>query len=74
MIAAARLRNAAHVASGCAEFHVCEMESFDPGAVKFDAVLALRVGLFHRDPAKAHNLVKRWLKPGGRIVAEFDEP
>ena len=74
MIAAAVHRNATHIASGRAEFHVSDLEDFDPGLLRFDAVLALRVGLFDREPQKAHALVARWLKPGGRIVAEFDQP
>ena len=74
MIAAAMRRNAVHVAAGRAEFHVCELLEFDPGNAKFDAVLALRVGFFHRHPREARALVARWLKPGGRVVAEFDEP
>ena len=74
MVEAARRRNAAHLVSGRAEIVVSELEAFDPGRRRFDAVLALRVGLFHRDPEKAHALVRRWLKPGGRLVAEYDEP
>jgi len=34
----------------------------------------VRVGLFHREPARARALAERWLAPGGRIVAAFDEP
>ncbi len=74
MIDAAMRRNAVHVAAGRAEFQVCELLEFDPGGEKFDAVLALRVGFFHRHPKEARALVARWLKPGGRVVAEFDEP
>lgn len=74
MIAAAKRRNKAHVAARLAEFHVVEMTKFDPGEQRFDAILALRVGIFHREPARAHALVKRWLRPGGRMVVEFDEP
>ena len=74
MISAALRRNARHVASGLAEFHVSEFENFDAGGRRFDAILALRVGIFHRAPAKARELVTKLLKPGGRIVAEYDEP
>jgi cyclopropane fatty-acyl-phospholipid synthase-like methyltransferase len=74
MIEAARRRNAAHEAAGLVEFHVASLESFDPGTLRFDAVLAIRVGLFHRRPEYARMLVSRWLRPGGRVVAEFDEP
>jgi cyclopropane fatty-acyl-phospholipid synthase-like methyltransferase len=74
MIAVALQRNALHIAAGRAEFHVAELEKFDPGDLRFDAVLAVRVGIFHREPKRAHGLVRRWLKPRGRIVAEFDAP
>lgn len=74
MIAAARRRNAEHISAGIAEFHLAALEDFDPGAQRFDVVLAIRVGIFHREPERARSMVRRWLKPRGRIVAEFDEP
>lgn len=74
MIAAAVRRNARHISAGLAEFHVAELEDFDPGERRFDAVLAIRVGIFHREPERARAIVSRWLKPRGRIIAEFDEP
>jgi ubiquinone/menaquinone biosynthesis C-methylase UbiE len=74
MISAAVRRNAEHITSGRAEFHVCDLEDFDPAGRQFDAILALRVRLFHRDPTKARHLIAAYLKPGGRIVAEYDEP
>lgn len=74
MIVAAKRRNAHHVVAGKAEFHVAALEKFDPGERRFDAALAIRVGLFHREPERARSLVKRWLKPGARVIAVFDEP
>ena len=74
MVAAAARRNAAFVASGAAEFMVASLEDVDLGARRFDAILAVRVGLFHREPAPAHALAERWLAPGGRMLAAFDEP
>lgn len=74
MIAAATRRNARHIAAGLAKFQVSPLESFDPGAQKFDTILALRVGLFRRDPTRARRLIASWLKPGGKLIAEFDEP
>ena len=74
MVAAAKRRNAAHLAAGRAEFHVASLERFNPGRRRFDAVLALRVRLFPEEPERARALVSRWLKPDARIVAEFDEP
>ncbi len=74
MIAAAVKRNAQHISAGLAEFHVATLEDFDPGKQKFDVVLAARIGLFHREPERAHHIVKQWLKPRGRMIVEFDEP
>jgi ubiquinone/menaquinone biosynthesis C-methylase UbiE len=74
MIAAARRRNAAWVEAGTAEFLVASLEDLDLGDRRFDTILAVRVGLFHREPARARALASPWLAPGGRIVAAFDEP
>jgi ubiquinone/menaquinone biosynthesis C-methylase UbiE len=74
MIAAARRRNAAHVAAGRAEFLVMDLEALELGERRFDVVFAVRVGLFHREPARARALAERWLAPGGRILAVFDAP
>lgn len=74
MIAAAVRRNATHVGSGRAEFHVADLIDFDPQGRRFDAILALRVGIFHREPDKAYEIIRPWLKPRGRIIAEYDEP
>ena len=74
MIAAARRRNAAHVAAGRAEFLVMALEALDLGDRRFDVIFAARVGLFHREPARARGYAGRWLAPGGRIVTEYDAP
>jgi ubiquinone/menaquinone biosynthesis C-methylase UbiE len=74
MIAAARRRNAAHVAAGRAEFLVMALEALDLGDRRFDVIFAARVGLFHREPARARGYAERWLAPGGRIVTEYDAP
>ena len=74
MIAAAARRNAAYVESGAAEFLVASLEDADLGGRRFDAILAVRVGLFDREPERARALAVRWLAPGGRIVAAFDAP
>jgi ubiquinone/menaquinone biosynthesis C-methylase UbiE len=73
MIAAAQRRNAEHVADGRAEFLVRELEDLDLGERRFDKVFAARVGLFHRDPDRAHELVRPWLAPGGTVRAFYDE-
>ena len=74
MIAAAAHRNAAFVTAGRAEFLVMELEALDLGARRFDVVFAVRVGLFHREPQRARQLVEPWFKPGGRLHAVFDPP
>jgi ubiquinone/menaquinone biosynthesis C-methylase UbiE len=74
MIEAAARRNAAWVEAGVAEFLVMELETLDLGERRFDKAFAVRVGLFHRDPARAQALVEPWLAPGGTVLAVFDEP
>jgi len=74
MIEAARRRNAAYAKAGTAEFLVAELEELDLGERRFDTIFAVRVGLFHRDPRRAHALAERWLAPGGAVHAFFDPP
>lgn len=74
MIEAASRRNAEHVAAGRAEFLVAPLEDLGLGDRRFDKIFAIRVGLFHRDPERAHGLVGRWLSRGGEVRAFFDEP
>jgi ubiquinone/menaquinone biosynthesis C-methylase UbiE len=74
MIAAAGRRNAAWVEAGKANFVVATLEDLDLGELRFDKVFAVRVGLFHREPERARGLAERWLAPGGRLLAVFDEP
>jgi hypothetical protein len=31
-----------------------------------------RVGLFHREPARARRLAERWLMPGGTLRSVYD--
>ena len=69
MIDAARRRNAAYVEAGTAEFLVAQLEELDLGDRSFDKIFAVRVGLFHREPERAHRVVERWLAPGGEISA-----
>ena len=73
MIAAAALRNAEHVDSGRAEFLVRRLEELDLGERRFDKVLAVRVGLFHREPDRARALAERWLAPGGTLHVAYDK-
>jgi cyclopropane fatty-acyl-phospholipid synthase-like methyltransferase len=68
MVAAAARRNPE------AEIILGTLEDADLGERRFDAVLAVRVGLFHREPDRARALAERWLAPGGRLVVEHDFP
>lgn len=72
MIDAASRRNAVHVAAGEAELVVATLEQLDLGDRRFDKILAVRVGLFHREPDRAR--AERWLAPGGAVFAVFDPP
>ena len=74
MVEAAARRNAAFVERGTAEFLVMRLEALDLGDRRFGVVFAVRVGLFHREPQRARELVERWLKPTGRMHAIFDPP
>jgi ubiquinone/menaquinone biosynthesis C-methylase UbiE len=74
MIEAASRRNASYVEAGKAEFIVATLEDLDLGDRRFDKIFAVRVGLFDRDPERAHGLAERWLAPGGTLSAHFDSP
>jgi ubiquinone/menaquinone biosynthesis C-methylase UbiE len=74
MIEAATRRNSAYIEAGKAEFLVANLEDLDLGERRFEKIFAIRVGLFHRDPDRAHNIAERWLAPGGAIFAFFDSP
>ena len=74
MIQAATRRNAAHIEAGRAEFLVASLEDLDLGDRRFDRIFAVRVGLFHRDPGRAHGIVERWLAPGGAVFVFIDPP
>jgi SAM-dependent methyltransferase len=74
MIRAASRRNAAHVEAGRAEFLVADLEDLDLGDRRFDKIFAVRVGLFHREPARARGLAEKWLAPGGALSVFHDQP
>jgi ubiquinone/menaquinone biosynthesis C-methylase UbiE len=74
MIQAATRRNAAHIEAGKAEFLIVTLEDLDLGDRRFDKILAVRVGLFHRESRRASGIVERWLAPGGAVFVFFDPP
>ena len=74
MIRAASRRNAGHVEAGRAEFLVAHLEDLDLGNRLFDKILAVRVGLFHREPDRARGMAEKYLAPGGKLFVFFDQP
>jgi len=48
MIDASVRRNGKYIEAGIAEFRVADVLDYDPGPRRFDRILAVRVGLFHR--------------------------
>jgi ubiquinone/menaquinone biosynthesis C-methylase UbiE len=74
MVVAAARRNAAYVEARTAEFLLSALEELDLGDRRFDKAFAVRVGLFHREPARARGLVEPYLVPGGRLLTAFDPP
>ena len=74
MIQAATRRNGAYLQAGRAEFLVASLEDLDLGDRRFDRIFAVRVGLFHRDPGRAHGIVERWLAPGGAVFVFINPP
>ena len=67
MIDAATKRNAAYLDK--AEFLVMHLEDLDLGDRRFDKVVAVRVGLFRREPERARALVEPWLAAGATLLA-----
>ena len=76
MIDAAIRRNRKYIEGASAEFHLADVLKFDPGPRRFDKILAVRVGLFHRGDhaAKARRHIHKWLKRGGQLFLVYDEP
>lgn len=74
MVEAAARRNRADVEAGRAEFLVGSLEDADLGERRFDTIFAIRVGLFRREPERAHALARRWSAPGGRVLSFYDTP
>jgi cyclopropane fatty-acyl-phospholipid synthase-like methyltransferase len=74
MIDAAVRRNKEYIEAGKAEFHLADAMKFDPGRQRFDKILAVRVGLLHRDEDQARRHLEKWLKSRGKILLVYDEP
>ena len=74
MVAMARSRNAAHVASGKAVICAGSLGELELGDERFDKVFAVRVGLFWKRPTRELAVVKRALAPGGALYVFYDTP
>lgn len=74
MIASARLRLAPFISSGQARPVELPFESFDPGPMRFDCLLAVRVRSFFAAPDQSITFVRPWLRKGGRMVIVYDAP
>jgi SAM-dependent methyltransferase len=74
MIDAASRRNRIFMEAGIARFLVQRLESLDLGDSVFDKILAVRVGLFYREPERANAMIDRYLAPGGVLKSIFDAP
>ena len=74
-IAAARSRNAAHVAAGRASFETVALADVDLPPAAFDKVFAVNVNLFWVRPAVAEvAVVMRLLRPTGTVHLLFEPP
>ncbi len=68
MVAAARRRNAAHVAAGRAEIRAASLHEADLAGEEFDRVLAVHVPVFLRgDPARELEVLAGCLADGGSL-------
>lgn len=74
MVRAAMRRNAPYVEAGRAAFLAADLEDLELGDRRFGKILAVRVGLFHREPERARRIVEPWLAPGGKFFVIHDEP
>lgn len=74
MVAAARRRNAAHIAAGRAEVRTASLHEADLHDECFDRVLAIHVGVFLRgDPARELEVIAGCLADGGSLHL-WDQP
>lgn len=75
MIAAARKRNADHVAAGTATFQTATPLDADLGDTPFEKVFAINVGVFWRQqPARELEAIGRHLAPDGKLFLFYELP
>jgi cyclopropane fatty-acyl-phospholipid synthase-like methyltransferase len=74
MVAAARRRNAAHIAAGRAEVRMASLHEAGFDDERFDRVLAIHVGVFLRgDPGRELEVIAGCLADGGSLHL-WDQP
>jgi|SRR5687767_732825 len=74
MIAAARKRTRALVATGKVEFETVALADADFGRRRFSKIFAVNINLFWIDPAAELPVVKRLLRPGGTLYLFYQPP
>lgn len=74
MVALARRRNRAHVASGRAVLRTAALETADLAGERFDTVFAVNVDLLRREPARVLEVVRGVLRPHGRLALFLQPP
>jgi trans-aconitate methyltransferase len=74
MIATARARNAAAIASGRAHIDCAALRDADLGRAAFDRIFAFNVGLFWLRPSAELPAVVRALRPGGALYVFHQAP
>ena len=74
MIAAAKKRNRAWIATGKAAFENVALADADFGRRRFSKIFAINVNLFWIDPAAELPVVRTLLRPGGALYLFYQPP
>jgi SAM-dependent methyltransferase len=74
MVAAARRRNRAHLQAGRAVIRRLALAEADFARASFDRALAVNVNLFWRRPEAELEVLRRLLRPGGRLCLVYQPP
>ncbi|MEW9805880.1 cyclopropane-fatty-acyl-phospholipid synthase family protein [Mesorhizobium sp. ZMM04-5] len=73
-IDAAAATNAELAASDRATFHQASIETFAPGAARFDVIFAINVNVFWLNAGPALDSARRLLTDGGRLWLFYEPP
>ncbi|BCH34571.1 hypothetical protein MesoLjLc_65010 [Mesorhizobium sp. L-8-10] len=74
MVAAARARNAGHIASGKIAIRQAELASADFSGKTFDRILAVNVNVFWLKPARELAALRRLIDAEGKLFLFFEPP